>query len=70
MNLFLAGERRGEVTVDMTRSWQKLAQGELQVHELPGDHYTLLQSPHVKVLGERLRACVAGAKPRPAAPVQ
>jgi thioesterase domain-containing protein/acyl carrier protein len=70
MTLFLAGEREGEVTVDMTRNWQRLAQGDLQVHQLPGDHYTLLRSPHVKALGEHLRACVAGAELRPTAPVQ
>jgi thioesterase domain-containing protein len=40
--------------------WQELAAG-LEVHDVPGDHYTMLEQPHVPVLATRLAACLARA---------
>jgi amino acid adenylation domain-containing protein len=35
--------------------WGRLAGGRIEVIEVPGDHYTLLQEPHVQTLASRLR---------------
>ncbi|HEU4322800.1 MAG TPA: amino acid adenylation domain-containing protein [Roseiflexaceae bacterium] len=37
-------------------AWRSLATGGVRYHAVPGDHYTMLQVPHVQVLAERLRA--------------
>ena len=34
--------------------WAKLVSGPLQVHELPGDHYSLIKDPEVKQLVKEL----------------
>jgi len=41
--------------------WGRLAAQGVEVLTLPGQHYTMMQEPHVKVLAEKLRACIDGA---------
>jgi thioesterase domain-containing protein len=36
--------------------WEELVTGGVQVEELPGTHYTIVQKPHVGILASRLRA--------------
>ncbi|MFP2926702.1 SDR family oxidoreductase [Pyxidicoccus sp. 3LG] len=40
---------------DPTLGWGLLAAGGVDVHELPGEHLTLLRQPHVRTLADRLR---------------
>ena len=35
--------------------WQQLAPGELEIHQVPGDHYSILQPPHVQDLANALQ---------------
>ena len=37
---------------------KKLAIGELETHTIPGDHYSMMQQPHVGVLAQELEACM------------
>ena len=37
---------------------RKLAVGELETHTIPGDHYSMMQQPHVGVLAQELEACM------------
>jgi thioesterase domain-containing protein len=41
--------------------WGKWAQGGVEVHEVPGEHLTLLREPHVQVLAAKLQDCLARA---------
>jgi thioesterase domain-containing protein/acyl carrier protein len=41
---------------DLTLGWGKLAQGELDVHEIPGEHHDMFLEPHVDLLAEKLRS--------------
>ncbi|HVS00541.1 MAG TPA: amino acid adenylation domain-containing protein [Thermoanaerobaculia bacterium] len=50
--LFKAAET---VRPEADLGWSRLSQGPVEVHALPGDHYTLLQQPHVQALAARLR---------------
>ncbi|WP_404928067.1 thioesterase domain-containing protein [Mesorhizobium sp. ORM16] len=34
--------------------WKQFTQGHLEIHEVPGDHYTMVASPHVSVLAKKL----------------
>jgi amino acid adenylation domain-containing protein len=38
--------------------WDKLCSKPLDVHIIPGNHFTMLNEPHVRVLAERLAACI------------
>jgi len=40
------------------RGWSSLVTGELENYMIPGDHYGMMQQPHVRVLASRLRACL------------
>jgi aspartate racemase len=33
--------------------------GELEIHEIPGSHVGILEEPNVKILAEKMRACIA-----------
>ena len=45
--------------LDQSFGWNKLSGGPIEVHELPGDHHTVLAEPHVGALGDLLKACLA-----------
>ncbi|MES0070528.1 amino acid adenylation domain-containing protein [Mesorhizobium sp. M0074] len=34
--------------------WKQFARGRLEIHEVPGDHYTMVAPPHVSVLAKKL----------------
>ncbi|MEI9425798.1 amino acid adenylation domain-containing protein [Mesorhizobium sp. Cs1299R1N1] len=34
--------------------WKQFARGHLEIHEVPGDHYTMVAPPHVNVLAKKL----------------
>jgi thioesterase domain-containing protein len=42
------------VLADTLAQWQGLVGGQLRVGRVPGNHYTMLQPPHVAVLAQRL----------------
>jgi amino acid adenylation domain-containing protein len=56
ITLFCASEQVMEVT--QAPGWAKLAAGGVETHKIPGDHYAIVQEPHVQILAERLRACL------------
>jgi len=54
---------------DSTLGWGEIAAGGVEVHHVPGDHYSMLREPHVRTLAgkfrARLEAAVPGASPTP-----
>ena len=42
-------------TMDEFLGWRDITQGTLDVHEIPGDHYSMLNPPNVEVLAQKLR---------------
>ncbi|NES70171.1 MAG: hypothetical protein F6K24_35640 [Okeania sp. SIO2D1] len=38
--------------------WSSLAAGTLEVYTIPGDHYGIMQEPHVQVLAKHLETCL------------
>ncbi len=56
VTLFRASESESPPTADdPTVGWGALSGKEVQVEQVPGNHYTLLTPPHVAYLAERLR---------------
>ena len=62
VTLFSARER--SVAQDPTLGWGKLATGGITTYGVPGNHFTMLQKPHVQVLAEKLRASIEEAMTR------
>lgn len=51
-----AAQRPGGKGADLPAAWRPLAAAALEVHHVPGDHYTLLRDPCVKALAHSLRS--------------
>ena len=56
--LFQAAESYGEPGYLM-EEWRGLTQESLELHEIPGNHYTLLRSPHVSQVADVLKRRIA-----------
>jgi amino acid adenylation domain-containing protein len=60
---------RGRITIfepedvsDQPWPWERLAQGGIDVHRIPGDRPQLMAEPNVSLLAARLRACLDKAR--------
>ncbi|QYO64590.1 hypothetical protein [Leptolyngbya sp. 7M] len=58
ITVFKAAESVDKLQSDPMLGWQSLA-NDVQLHSVPGNHLSLLQSPHVQVLAEKLGQCLA-----------
>jgi amino acid adenylation domain-containing protein len=47
---------------DLLLGWDGLAVGGIQVHNIPGDHTSLVREPDVYILAERLSECLSKAR--------
>jgi oxalate---CoA ligase len=57
VTLFRAVERL-DAADDPYRGWDQVALGGVEVHDVPGDHSSMIREPHVAVLAARLKACL------------
>ncbi|MDP9119995.1 MAG: amino acid adenylation domain-containing protein [Acidobacteriota bacterium] len=53
---------------DPKLGWGELAAHGVEVHELPGNHFSMLRPPHVAALAGELRSCLARARSEKARP--
>jgi hypothetical protein len=44
-----------------TSMWRRLAAEHWELHEIPGDHRSMIKAPHVKVLAEKVRQSILTA---------
>lgn len=58
--LFQAGENHGAAGY-VVEEWRALTGGSLDVHEIAGNHYTLLRTPHVSLVADVLKRRIAQA---------
>jgi len=56
ITLFKAEERVAQNGKDAALGWDSLTEDSVEVHVVPGNHYTLFSGPHVSVLAEHLQA--------------
>lgn len=61
VTLFQAAESLASARQDAARGWHELALAGVEIHTVPGNHFDMVREPHVKVLAERLRACLEAA---------
>lgn len=43
---------------DRTLGWHQLTEVGVDVHQIPGNHFTMLRKPQVELLAQRLKACI------------
>lgn len=48
-----------DIVGDPAYSWGKLTSESIEIHTVPGNHYTMLAKPHVYAVAEQLRSCLA-----------
>ena len=56
--LFRAAERPSGAGADATLGWARLGLKKIDVHDVPGDHLTMMREPFVSVLAARLADCL------------
>src|SRR5579875_1150254 len=55
LTLFKASEQHLEGDQGAPMDWHELASGGVEVHMIPGNHYTMMREPHVRTLADRLK---------------
>jgi thioesterase domain-containing protein len=63
-HITLLKARDRTVGQDPTLGWGEVATGGVMVRTVPGNHYTMLQQPHVQTLAQQLSQCLATAQTR------
>jgi thioesterase domain-containing protein/acyl carrier protein len=58
MTLFRAATQPVGTPSDPMLGWRGVAAGGLEIHEVPGDHRSIMYEPHVGVLAEKLKRCL------------
>ena len=58
--LFLASDLTADY--DLHDGWRELVAGEIEAHEIPGNHINIIKEPHVGALAEKLRSCLDQAQ--------
>ena len=58
ITLFRASEPPEDGPQEPDLGWGRLAARGVEIHEVPGDHLSMIHEPHVHVLTERLRVCL------------
>jgi aspartate racemase len=56
VTLFRAMDNIGFIEHDL--GWSELAPGGLEIHDVPGDAFNMLEEPHIQVLAKKLRDCI------------
>lgn len=58
VTLFRASKRSLGDKTDRDLGWGKLAAGGVEIHEIPGYHGSIVMEPRVRVLAQKLEACI------------
>ncbi|MCF4968773.1 thioesterase domain-containing protein [Nostoc sp. CMAA1605] len=60
VTLFKASDRHlpEGCEIDFDLGWSKLALGGLDIQDIPGNHNSIFQEPHVQVLAEKMKTCM------------
>jgi amino acid adenylation domain-containing protein len=56
MTVFRCREASAHIPPDL--GWGKFVRGLLEIHEVPGNHHSMMDYPHVEELAHQLRACL------------
>jgi len=62
LTLFRCNSQELKLTNSADLSWGNLALGGVEIHEIPGQHTTIMEEPDVRYLAEKLSLCLAKAQ--------
>ena len=62
VSLFIVSRPRVRRAPDRRLRWAALASDGAEVYIIPGDHHALLREPNVRILAEKLSACIRRAE--------
>jgi thioesterase domain-containing protein len=48
--------------IDPQLGWGRIVAGEIEVHEVPGEHVSMFREPNVRILAEKLNQCLETAR--------
>ncbi|HET8844997.1 MAG TPA: thioesterase domain-containing protein, partial [Ktedonobacteraceae bacterium] len=54
LTIFQAGDQETKEHISSASGWRSLTTQEIRLHTLPGDHYTMMKQPHIKMLARYL----------------
>jgi amino acid adenylation domain-containing protein len=57
-SIFKAVSTAATFGADRELGWGEVITGGIEVHDIPSDHLGMLKEPHVRILGEKLQACI------------
>ncbi|XGW00925.1 MAG: amino acid adenylation domain-containing protein (plasmid) [Leptolyngbya sp. BL-A-14] len=58
ITLFRTSAPSVEGTPDLTLGWQQLTGLKVEIHQIPGNHFTMLRKPQVELLAQQLKVCI------------
>jgi len=58
VTLLKAAAREAVEAPDETMGWGALSSGKVEIHTVPGSHFTIVREPNVRSLAERLADCI------------
>jgi aspartate racemase len=61
ITLFRASKQGAHIQPDPDLGWTRIAEGGLEVYEVPGHHGAIIYEPRVGILAERLEQCLDAA---------
>lgn len=64
VTLFRASVQPLGIQSDTTLGWKDLVAGELEIHEVPGHHGSIVTEPYVGVLANKLEGCLTAVQSR------
>jgi thioesterase domain-containing protein/acyl carrier protein len=56
-----ADHEPSEISKEPAWGWDRLSNEPIEVQKVPGNHFTMVNEPHVSVLAEQLKACIDNA---------
>lgn len=60
ITLFKAKDQSGGIFDDQFYGWEPYSSEKMEIHEVPGDHFSLLKEPNsIKILADELAACIS-----------
>ena len=62
VTLFKARLPDSPASAEGTLGWARVATGGVEVHQVPGEHMTMMHQPQVEELARQLRACLDRAR--------
>jgi thioesterase domain-containing protein len=55
---FRAEHQPAGIVPDRFLGWEPFAVGGMEIHDVPGDHITLMKEPNIRIVAEKLTECL------------